>query len=149
MTISKEQWKQLEYELASGWVDVAFHYKGHEVAIRRERKNETTTVLAVYVDGCIKGNWFNPIDKLPDDAPKVMWDVWYHRSMAIYKPQQIAELEKIYGKRRARREIPKLHGRIEWIEAYFPKASILCRQFKKLKGLELVKAQCLSEPVLS
>ncbi|MCG9755010.1 hypothetical protein L1D40_07215 [Shewanella insulae] len=149
MAISKAQWQQVEDELAGSWVNVAFRYQGVELLIRRERKNETTTVLAVYVDGCIKGNWFKPIDKLPDDAPKVMLDVWYHRSMAIYKPQEIAELEKIYGKRRARREIPKLHGRIEWIEAYFPKASVLCRQFKKLEGLELTKAQCLSEPVLS
>ncbi|QSX32601.1 hypothetical protein JYB87_12645 [Shewanella avicenniae] len=146
MTISKEKWKQIEAELAAGLVDVGFRYQGHELSIYRVSKSETTTVLAVYIDGLIKGAWFERIDKLPEDAPKILAEVWYHRTMARYKQEQVANIEKIYGKRRAKKEWPDLHSRIEWIEAYFPKASVLCRQFKKLQGLELIKALCLSEP---
>ena len=146
MPITKEQWKQIEDELASVWVNVVFRYQGHRLSIERQRTSESTTVLSVYIDGVIKGAWVKPIDKLPEDAPKILADVWYHRTMARYKPKQVADIEKIYGKRRAKKEWPDLHSRIEWVEPYFPKASVLCRQFKKLQGLELIRARWLSEP---
>lgn len=141
--ITKEQWQQIEEEMASSYMHICFSYQGHEISVRRERKNESTTALVVYIDGVIKGNWFCRTDNKPEDAPKILADVWNVRTMARYKKAEIEHIEKIWGKRKAKQTFPNLHGRIEWLEAYFPKASVLCRQFKKLKGLELTKAYFL------
>lgn len=148
--ISKEQWQKIEEEMASSYMHIRFSYQGHELSIQRERKNESTTALTVYIDGMIKGAWFCRTDNKPEDAPKILADVWNVRTIARYKKAEIERIEKIWGKRKAKQAFPDLHGRIEWLEAYFPKASVLCRKFKKLEGLELTKAACLeNEPVLS
>ncbi|MEJ6520618.1 hypothetical protein PQI64_12745 [Shewanella bicestrii] len=137
--ITKEQWQQIEDELSGSFISVKFNYKGHEIGVTRERKNESTTLLVVYIDGEIKGKWFTR----PEDSPKVLPEVWCKRSSARYQPKFIADIEKIYGKRRAKKEYPDLHSRREWFEPFFSKSSVLCRQFKKLKGLELTDAYFL------
>ncbi|MBV7315473.1 hypothetical protein [Shewanella sp. NIFS-20-20] len=142
--ISKPMWKALEAELAGGWVNVAFRYKGYEVSIARVRQSESKTCLSVYIDGVIEGAWISRLDKQPDDAPSILRDVWKLKSIAKYKPKMIADIEKIYGKRRAKKECPDLHQRIEYLLPYFAKASVLCSQFKKLDGLALIKADCLT-----
>lgn len=142
--ISKEMWQALEAELASSWVNVAFSYKGYEVTIHRERKNESTTCLSVYIDGVIKGAWMGSIKSLPDDAPTILPEVFATKSMARYKQREIKNMEKVWGKRGAKKSFPDLHTRFEYLMPYFSKASVLCRQFKKLDGLELIKADCLT-----
>ncbi|WP_447077698.1 hypothetical protein [Shewanella algae] len=141
--ISKEQWQQLETEMSALFVDVHFKYQGHELSIRRERDGESKTVLAVYIDGVIKGGWIVIKQDLAEDAPSIIPEVWCQRSKAIYTAKQIAQIEKVWGKREAKKEHPRLHEKLVWHQPWFPKASVLCRQFKKLKGLELTKAFCL------
>ncbi|WP_249269576.1 hypothetical protein [Shewanella sp. SACH] len=148
--ISKEQWQQIETEMAGSFVNVKFGYKGHEIHVQRERKDEATTCLSVYIDTVIKGAWMCQIKNLPEDAPKIIPDVWSQRTIAKYKQKMITQIEKVWGKRLAKKEYPELHGKIIWLCPYFSKASVLCRQFKKLEGLELTKAACLkNEPVFS
>lgn len=150
MAITKEQWQQLETEMTFSFVNIAFSYQGHEVSIRRARKNESVTVLEVFIDGAIEGGWICAFDGIPADAPKVIPDIWRKRSMARYTSKQIADIEKAWGKRAAKKTFPALHSRVEWFDPTFPKASVLCSQFKKLKGLDITKADCLTiEPVLS
>ncbi len=144
MPITKEQWQQLEQELAGGWVNVALKYKGYELSITRERMNEATTVLVVYIDGMIEGRWICPEDALPADAPSVIPEVYQVKSKAFHSAKDIREIEKLWGKRQAKKTFPNLHKRHEWFVPYFSKASVLCRQFKKLEGLELVKANFLT-----
>lgn len=144
MAITKEQWQQLETEMTFGLVNIAFSYQGHEVSIRRARKNESVTVLEVFIDGVIHAGWICAFDGLPADAPKIIPDIWRKRSMSRYTAKQIADIEKGWGKRAAKKAFPALHTRIEWFDPTFPKASVLCRQFKKLKGLEVTKADCLA-----
>jgi|GEM_PF-917476 len=142
--ISKEKWKNLEVEMARPWVSVKFSYKGHEISIDRCRDGESKTLLAVYIDGVIKGAWCKQVKNLPDDAPSILPDVWCHKTVSRYKLKDITQIEKIYGKRRAKHEYPDLHEKLIWISPYFSKASVLCRQFKKLDGLFVTKADCLS-----
>lgn len=150
MAINKAQWQQLEAEMTRGFVNIKFSYQGFELSIRRERTSESTTVLAVYIDGHIKGKWLGNIDDIKPDAPSILKAVYCHRTIGVYKPAEIARIEKIYGKRRAKTEWPNLHKKVVYLQPYFSKASVLCRQFKKLKGLEVTKADCLNdEPVLS
>lgn len=137
--ITKEQWQQIEAELSGHFVSVKFNYQGHKIGVTRERKNESTTLLVVYINGEILGKWFT----CPEDSPKILPEVWCKRSRSRYEPKFIADIEKIYGKRRAKKEYPDLHSRREWFEPFFSKSSVLCRQFKKLEGLELTEAHFL------
>lgn len=141
--ITKEQWQQIEAELSGHFVGVQFKYQGYEIGIARERKNESTTVLVVYINGEIKGRWITSKPELQEDLPKCLVEVWCKRSIASYPPKFIDRIEKIYGKRRAKKEYPDLHSRREWFEPFFSKSSVLCRQFKKLEGLELTEAHFL------
>ncbi len=142
MTITKEQWAAVEKELSHHWVDVKFEYKGFELAIQRQRESESKTVLSVYINGTIKPGW-GWVEVESEDRPSIIKDVWKLKTKAKYTPKQIKDIEKIYGKRRAKKEYPALYERHEVWLPYFPKASMLCRQFKKLEGITLIKADCL------
>ncbi|WP_133182286.1 hypothetical protein [Shewanella decolorationis] len=144
MAITKEQWQQLETEMAGLMVNISFSYQGHELTIRRCRDGESKTVLAVFIDSSIDEQWFTQVENLTEDAPKILPEVWCHRTISRYKPKDIAEIEKILGKRKAKKEYPNLHDKLVWLSPYYSKASVLCRQFKKLKGLEVTKADCLA-----
>ena len=144
--ITKEQWEIVEKELAQGWVNVTFEYKGFELSIQRQRLSESQTVLGVFINGEIKGEWINHDGKTDKELiPEILTDVWKLKTSAMYKPSQIKKIEKFYGKRRAKKEYPELHERYEFWLPYFPKASVLVRQFKKLEGIKLIKAVCLED----
>lgn len=138
--ITNEQWKEIESELEDFFFNVVFSLEGYEVTVTRARKSEGKTVLAVYIDDLIKGEWLSDDCQ---DKPSILGKVWKARSKSRYSPSKIKKLEKKFGKRRLKEFYPDAHEKIEWIEPYFPKASVLCRKFKKLDGLTLVKARCL------
>ncbi|MCG9624615.1 hypothetical protein L1D34_07150 [Vibrio mediterranei] len=140
MPISKQQWKQLERELSQSWVSVRMKYKGYDLYIARVNLSESQTALAVYVDDVINAMWGYP-NREVEGKPSIVEDVWRKRSMACFKPLVVKDIEKALGKREAKKRFPKLHDRIEYYESCFPKASVLCRQFKKLEGLEWVKEE--------
>ncbi|NOH26483.1 hypothetical protein [Vibrio europaeus] len=146
--ITKEMWAEIEAEMAGGWVDIAFNYKGYEVSVQRVRESESKTCLQVYIDGFIKGEWtsFSEGENgISDKAPEILADVWCQKTKSIYSTKQKTDLTKIYGKRRVKKELPDLHDKWLFYVPHFSKASVLCRQFKKLEGLELTKATCLKE----
>lgn len=145
--ISKEQWEKLEEEISSMWVNVRFEYKGHELSIQRQRESESKTVLVVYIDDCYASVW-GFFKEECEDRPGIICDVWKRATKAYYSPKHVKEIEKILGKRRAKKDFPDLHARQEYYLPYFSKASVLCRQFRKLDGLKLIKADCL-EPEAS
>lgn len=136
--IDKEQWADLESKLASYLVGVELQYKGHKLNIKRERDGESKTVLAVYIDGIIKGSWF-----LPDaeDRPDIVSDVWRKRSKRVYSHQKKAKIIKQFGKRQAMRVFPDIDKAIEFYDPYFNTSKTLIRQFKKLDGLELISSE--------
>ncbi|MGR6833612.1 hypothetical protein [Aliivibrio wodanis] len=134
-SISKEMWQELEKEMSGMFVNVEFGYQGHIVTIQRQRQSESKTLLIVYLDGVIKAEW-----ALCDESsrPSIFNDIWMLKRKAKYSQGFIKSLEKTYGKRVAKKEWPDLHDKKEFRSPYFPKASSLCRQLKKLKGLELI-----------
>lgn len=136
--ITKAQWQKLEEEMTYGYVDIKFKYKGFELSTQRVRTSESKSALLVYINGSYKPSW-GLIDRDSDDRPSILTEVWKQRSMAKYKPKEIKDIEKVWGKRQAKKDFPDLHGRHTWYEPAFPKASVLCRQFKKLEGLKLVE----------
>ncbi|MEI6897867.1 MAG: hypothetical protein V5786_10375 [Psychromonas sp.] len=145
MTITKEQWTAVEKELYHHWIDVKFEYKGFELAIQRQRESESKTVLSVYINGTIKPvwGWFDNALNSNNERPEIIKEVWKLTTKAVYKAKNIKEIEKVFGKRRGKKQFPNLHDRHEYWMPYFAKASVLCRQFKKLEGITLIKADCL------
>ncbi|MEZ9416524.1 hypothetical protein AB4189_20445 [Vibrio sp. 10N.286.49.E1] len=144
--ITKEMWTEIEAEMAGGWVAIAFNYKGHEVSVNRVRESESKTCLQVYIDGFIKGEWTSFSEGksgISDKAPEILADVWCQKTKSIYSTKVKNELTKIWGKRKVKKEHPDLHDKWIFYAPHFSKASVLCRQFKKLEGLELTKAMCL------
>ncbi|UTV30188.1 hypothetical protein [Photobacterium atrarenae] len=139
-TITKEQWKEIEKEIEGFFCNVAFSLDGYEVTVTRARKAEGRVVLAVYIDDLIKGEWL--LDDC-QDKPSILSKVWKSRSKSLYSPAKLKKLERKFGKRRVKEIYPDAHERLHWLEPYFPKASVLCRQFKTIEGLVLVKARCM------
>ncbi len=136
--ITNEMWKKIEEELSRHFCSVKFQYEGRELSVERSYVSESQTALAVYIDGVIE--WKHCHREGISDFHKA---VWRGRSMAVYNQKDIKEIEKIFGKREAKKRFPNLHKRSEYLDPTFPKSSVLCRQFKKLKGITLLKAECL------
>lgn len=134
MSISKEQWAKIEGDLKGYFASVDFQYQDTEIGIRRVSAGEGKTKLAVFLDSEIRSGWglpnsdvFNPLVVL----------FWSKRQKSHYSPTKVKKLEKIWGKRRAKKEIPNLHDKFTWYWPYFSKASVLVRQFKRIEGLTL------------
>ncbi|MTC34161.1 hypothetical protein GKR67_05985 [Providencia alcalifaciens] len=134
MGISKEQWVKIEGDLKDYFASVDFQYKGIEIGVRRVSIGEGKTALAVFLDGEIRTGWgwtnsdvFNPLVEC----------FWSKRQKSYYSPTRVKKLEKIYGKRRVKKEISNLHEKLTWYHPYFSKASVLVRQFKRIEGLTL------------
>ncbi|MDX1301214.1 hypothetical protein [Photobacterium sp.] len=138
--ITKEQWVAIEKELSLLIASVHFNLDGHEISVGRRLVREGVTSLFVYIDGEIKGGWY--VNKF-GIRPAVVEKVWRKRSQACYSPSKIQRIEKLHGKRNAKKYYPELHKKHEYLDPEFTKASVLVRQFKKLDGLTLVKASCL------
>jgi hypothetical protein len=144
--ITKEMWEDIAAEMSGSWVDIAFSYKGHKVSVNRVRKSESKTCLQVYIDGHIKGEWLliSAENCISDKAPAILADVWCKESKSIYKPSHKAQVIKIWGKREAKKRYPDIDEKMVFLVPSFSKASVLCRQFKKLEGMTLVKANFLN-----
>ncbi|HCT7706589.1 TPA: hypothetical protein OT801_000583 [Morganella morganii] len=132
MSITKEQWAGIEESLKAHYVVIKFQYQDTEIAVTRVSVSEGRTKLAVYFNGKIGGAWglpdsenFNPLCKL----------FWHKRTKSLYTPGQIKDLEKAYGKRAVKREIPDLYTKYTYYRPHFAKASVLVRQFRRIKGL--------------
>ncbi|WP_135456786.1 hypothetical protein [Vibrio echinoideorum] len=143
--ITKEQWVKIEKEMSGLFVSVCFKYKGYDLHIVREREGENKTTLTVYVDDLIKGAWISALtcsdksDEHPEGMPTILKEIWKLKTKARHSKKQQASMEKAIGKRRTKKDYPELYAIDEYYWPYFSKASVLCRQFKKLEGLELVK----------
>lgn len=135
MAISKEQWIEIEKQLAGLFGSVIFKYGEFEITVIRGRVSESKTSLVVYVDDVIKGGWYSKDNERPSCIP----DVWRKRTRARYTTKSIKDAEKVWGKRRAKKEMPELYEKTEYHTCDFTTAKSLVCQYKKLEGLELIK----------
>lgn len=141
-SITKEKWKELEGEMSRGWVSIRFKYKGYDLYITRVNLSESKSALAVYIDDVINHGWgMQSFGSAVENTPTIIDEVWKKCTKAKYSQKQIKDIEKIFGKRRGKKRFPDLYGRYEYFTGIFSKASVLCRQFKKLESLELIKGE--------
>ncbi|EOW9459294.1 hypothetical protein ACOCGI_000341 [Vibrio cholerae] len=138
--ITKEMWQQIEQEMSESWARIVFAYKGHQLTVSRVSVSESKTCLEVYVDGLIKGEWisFKGDNCLSDKAPVILPDVWCKKTKAKYSAKFKVRMTKIYGKRGVKKACPDLDESLVFYVPNFSKASVVCRQYKKLDGIELV-----------
>ncbi|EJB8688801.1 hypothetical protein C1S99_10755 [Vibrio parahaemolyticus] len=141
--LTASDWADVQSQLESLFASVSFKYKDHKITVAREYQNESSSKLAVYIDDQIKGAWIDlNLGKIADtnelkDKPSVIDDVWMLKTQARYDKKFIASVEKIWGKREAKKRYPDLHDKRQYRWPYFNKASSVVRQFKKLEGIEL------------
>ncbi|HIF6161561.1 TPA: hypothetical protein ACX3IN_002518 [Vibrio parahaemolyticus] len=141
--LSAYDWADIQSQLEGFLANVSFKYKGHKISVVREYQSESSSKLAVYIDDQIKGAWIDlnfgkigEVDK-PKERPGVIDDVWMLKTQARYDKKFIASVEKVWGKREAKKRYPDLHSKRQFRWPYFNKASSVVRQFKKLEGIEL------------
>lgn len=147
--ITKEMWNAIEEELSRGWfLSVRFAYMGYEISIQRVRVNESKTCLQVYIDDYVNGAWLSfgkTGIEFSEDAPKCIKDVWRTCYKSKYPPKRRKQLEKIWGKRAFKKHHPDADEKWVFYVPSFAKASVLCRQYKKLSGITLLQAECLDK----
>ena len=136
MSFSKELQAKVKEHLQGMVCSASFELNSHAIDVQRRRKNERETVLAVFIDGSIEGKNLGAID---ENTLPVAQKVYRHRVIARYKPKEIKEIEKVFGKRRAKKTYPNLHSKDIYLDCSFNSAASLVRQFAKLKGIKLVK----------
>lgn len=148
--ITKEMWKAIEEEMSRSWfISIRFEYMGYEISVNRVRQSESKTCLQVYIDDYVKGEW-TKFDRasgcsvVTESAPKCLADVWGKMTKSLYPPSEIKKLEKILGKRQFKKQYPDADKKLVFLIPNFSKASVLCRQYKKLNGIKLLEAECLN-----
>jgi len=137
MAISKDQWAEIETDLKGFFPSVKFKLANDEISIGKVRASENKFELGVYINGEIKGAWYLE----EHERPACIEQVWKEKFQARYKPKDIKDIEKSFGKRQAKKYYPRLHEKVTFHVPYFSKASVLVRQFKKIEDLELIKKE--------
>lgn len=131
-----EDWKKVEdgmltHPLANPRLNV----DGRTVRLHNVRDKQRI-VIAVYVDGWIKGEWLNPKKPCPEQA--------YMRKCEknLFKKkerEEYAKFAKQFGKREAKKYLPDMTRTYVFFTPYFPSVRAIRLQYEKnFKSIELV-----------
>ena len=132
MAITKEQWAEITERMGHMFVNEEFELEGRRISVSRMRKSESTTCLAVYIDGVIvpaagmkDSKKFDPLTE----------KVWRRKEVRLYSPRKAAHIRKQFGVRKAKEFFGDLDAANEYRESIFPSAKVIVSQFKKIDGL--------------
>lgn len=90
VSMTKEEWKQVDDKLSGLFGSVEMLVDGHTVTFQRQRVGKNQLGIMTFVDGHYKGAW-----KEGDPEFKYLRMV----AKSLYSPKKLKEFEKIYGKR--------------------------------------------------
>lgn len=135
MEITAEQWKGLQETLQGIYVSAKLRYGDHDITVEKRRVGENKYALAVFLDGSIKGSWFDGDDEVYGPLVKLFWR---KRTRALFKPKEKSRLKKDFNKRQVKELFPRIDETWVIYDPTFNTAASLIRQFKKIEGLELV-----------
>lgn len=132
--ITKLQWEQMTLLLKGLYNIVEFEYEGRSIKVVKSFLTETKLGYVVYIDNqlspgmgyCDMKN-FDPITE----------KVWRRRSKALYPIAEVKEIEKAFGKRKAKQYYPNLYNSIVWYDPVFTTAASVVNQLKRLENLTL------------
>lgn len=136
--ITREQWVEIEKELAYYFGCKTFRLGKDEISVIRENCGEGQRKLVVYFNGIIKGAWTHKSDD--KNYNPLIEKFWRKQSRAAHDAKFKAAMIKIYGKRNVHKECPELDRKIEWYTPIWPRAKAMVTKFKKIEGLELIES---------
>jgi len=147
VAINKEQWQEVENELAGFLGQAVFMYQGQKIQVSRVCTGEGKMDLGVYIDGVMNFSWGRPKGRNTEgeNFRPVVELIWRKRSRSYYSPRHQKEIVKVWGKRKAKKEFPDLESRYEWFDPVFLTTASLVRQYKRIKGLELISVGYVAE----
>lgn len=131
--ITKEQWELIKNKLTGIYGMVEFLLDGKKIMITRELVSENTLGLIVYIDGKFIVGWGYP----GENYNVIVETLWNKKTRSKHTLKWKKEITKIYGKREAKKRF-NLDEKYTWYIPLFSKYSVLERQYKKIKNLELV-----------
>lgn len=132
--ITNEEWKTIEKDLKGIFGRVDFKLGDKKITIAKEFISENKLAYIVYIDGQYSFSWGEPEH---ENFDCIVEKIWHKNTRSLYKPSEVKKLVKIWGKRRLKKEYPNLEKKIVRYFPWFEKYSVLQRQFKKIKELEL------------
>jgi len=82
------------------------------------------------INGVIEGKRISVADN-PDDLDPLARRFWRTRRRSYYKAKEKQEINKIWGKRRAKKTFPKLDASHYNLDPLWPKAKAFCRHLRR------------------
>lgn len=139
MTISKEQWAEIEKHLSGVFGRVELLCDGYKITAEIQ-KNKMKLVVSVYVDGVIKGEWI--FNKGDSEIPrKFHQEIKRFAFSAKYRAHLIkSSKSKLYTKEmRAKDAADAVRTSSHWWP-HWPNAKAFCRHIRKTcTSIEIVK----------
>ncbi|MCE2594433.1 hypothetical protein K6Y31_06365 [Motilimonas cestriensis] len=134
MSISKEQWTDIESKLSGLYGTVKLMLEGRTLTLEKRLIAENQLAVLVFIDGSIQPT--SGLESSKHYDPFVAL-VWRKRSESCYSQKQIKEIEKLWGKREAKKQYPRLYDKHVYYEPFFPKFAGLKRVLSKQKDLQM------------
>lgn len=128
--LTKEQWAKVEADLSHPYCPVTLRCDGHEIVAKVEREKGLKFVVAVYIDGYIKGEWMK-------GEPEHVRKFWREFTTHLYTAKSRAEAAKALKRRGLGRELREFYrNTVEaktkpmWMPSW-PNPKALCRHLRK------------------
>lgn len=134
MSLTNSQWDEIEVQLSDSFGVVKLTLHGRVITLEKRFVAENQLAVVVFIDGVIKASTGIELSKRYD--PFVA-KVWRKRSQSCYSQKHIKEIEKLWGKREAKKQFPRLHDKHVYYEPFFPKFAGLKRVLAKQKDLQM------------
>lgn len=132
--ISKAQWEHITHFIKGLYNQIEFEVDGRSIKVTKTFFTENTMGYVVYIDNQVApGMGYRDMGMFDPITEKV----WRRRSKAYYTTAEVKDLEKIFGKREAKKRFPKLNQSMVWYDPTFTTASTVVSQFKKVPNLVL------------
>ena len=134
MAITKEQWKDIEYEMLSPFGSVSLFIDGYEVTLAVRPNGPRKFAILPYVNGFFKGAYLR-LDS--EEGRRFYRPVTRH----VLSLKQRQELIKVYGgKRCPKADLERINKTFKGIQANWTSVKALRLHYEKQnKDLQLVK----------
>ena len=135
--MNREDWKKIEDRLRFPGARASLRVDARDVVLE-VRTDKMKMVIAVYVDGWMKGEWVDAKNPYPEQAYMRRHEryLWSNKQRDV-----AAKWAKRYGKRDARARFGDMDKKIVFFLPYFPSVRAVRTHYEKtFKSIELVEA---------
>lgn len=133
--LTKEQWETIKTELLPHYGAVRLKHNDNEILLHKRQTSENELKIIVYINGVQNCGWGIPEGK---EYKQEFIPYLNSKKFQRYDNKTKKEIIKFYGKRRALKEYPELHGFREYWFPEFATFSTFKGVFNKLDGLTLI-----------